>query len=81
MAKKPVRTKEKKLKRKTDLIENSGKVLVNLGQIVFATLFLGGVLRGEISQYIMVISGIVSATILILLDLLLSAKKREDEEE
>ena len=81
MAKKPVRTKEKKLKRKTDLIENSGKVLVNLGQIVFATLFLGGVLRGEISHYSMVISGIVSATILILLGLLLSAKKREDEEE
>jgi hypothetical protein len=81
MAKKPVRKKEKTLKKKTNLAENIGKVLVNLGQIVFATLFLGGVLRGEVPQYIMVISGIVGTTILIVLGLLLSAKGKENTEE
>ncbi|GHV41741.1 hypothetical protein AGMMS49546_18300 [Spirochaetia bacterium] len=74
MAKKPV-------KRKTDLVENIGKVLVNLGQVIFGTLFLGGVLRGEVSQYIMVLSGIVGATIFIVLGLLLSAKEKEDKGE
>ena len=37
MAKKPVKTNGKKLKRKTNLVENSGKVVVNLGQLVFGT--------------------------------------------
>jgi drug/metabolite transporter (DMT)-like permease len=81
MVKKPVKKEEKKLKRKTNLVENGGKVLMNLGQIVFGTLFLGGVLRGEVPQYIMVISGIVGTTILIVLGLLLSAKEKEDTEE
>ncbi|GHV81208.1 hypothetical protein AGMMS49944_29990 [Spirochaetia bacterium] len=81
MAKKPVEKKERKPKRKTDLVENSGKVLVNLGQVVFGTLFLGGVLRGEVPQYIMVLSGIVGATVFIVLGLLLSAKEKEDKEE
>jgi uncharacterized membrane protein YraQ (UPF0718 family) len=81
MTKRLVKMKEKKLKKKTNLVENSGKVLVNLGQIVFGTLFLGGVLRGEVPQYVMVASGVVGTTILIVLGLLLSAKGKENTEE
>jgi len=32
----------RKAKKETDMKENIGKVLVNFGQILFATLFLGG---------------------------------------
>jgi len=33
--------KPKKVGKKTDIKENGGKVLVNLGQLMFGTLFLG----------------------------------------
>jgi putative Mn2+ efflux pump MntP len=81
---KKLETKTSKLpprpRRKTDLVENIGRVLINLGQVVFATLFLGGVLRGEVPQYLMVLSGIIGATILIVLGLLLSAKEQYRKE-
>jgi putative Mn2+ efflux pump MntP len=67
--------------RKTDIKENTGKVFINLGQVVFGTFFLGGVLRGEISHYIMIIAGIIGAGILISLGLLLSAKEQKRKEE
>jgi hypothetical protein len=55
----------KKRGKKTDIFENIGKVFLNLGQLVFGTLFLGGVLRGEIPHYIMMVLGITGAGILI----------------
>jgi putative Mn2+ efflux pump MntP len=70
----------KKPKRKTDLRENTGKVLVNIGQMVFGTLFLGSVLRNEVPQYIIMIMGIIAAVILTGLGLLLSAKEKQDKE-
>jgi putative Mn2+ efflux pump MntP len=74
---KPVRNPGKK----TDMKENAGKVFLNLGQVVFGTFFLGGVLRGEISHYIMIIAGIVGAGILILFGLFMSAKEIINREE
>jgi hypothetical protein len=38
----------KKPRKVTDIKENVGEVFVNLGQVIFATICLGGVLRGEI---------------------------------
>jgi hypothetical protein len=38
--------KPKKNVRNTDIVENIGKVLINLGQLMFGTLFLGSVIRG-----------------------------------
>jgi hypothetical protein len=80
MVKKLVNKIDKKPKRKTDLRENVGKVLVNIGQMVFGTLFLGGVLRGEVPQYLMVVSGMVGAVFLTTVGLLLSAKEKKDKE-
>jgi hypothetical protein len=71
----------RKPRKKTDIVENGGKVIVNLGQLVFGTLFLGSVLRGEIPQYMMMVGGIVGAGILIMIGLLMSAKERKSEEE
>jgi len=61
--------------------ENGGKVLINLGQIVFGTLFLGGVLRGELPPYLMMTVGIAFTGVLIFIGLLLSAKERKNKEE
>jgi len=71
----------KKAGKNTDIIENAGKVLINLGQLLFGTLFLGSVLRGGISQYIIMIAGFVGAAILIFIGLIASAKERKTTEE
>ena len=70
-----------KVGKKTDIKENAGKVLVNLGQLMFGTLFLGGVLRGEMPQYIIMIAGFAGAAILIFIGLIVSAKERKTTEE
>jgi hypothetical protein len=67
----------RKVKKKTDILENAGKVLINLGQLMFGTLFLGSVLRGEVPRHIMMIAGIVGAGISIIVGLLASAKERK----
>ena len=57
--------KPKKTGKKTDIIENVGKVMINLGQLMFGTLFLGTVLRGEMPHYIIMIAGITGAVLFI----------------
>ena len=73
--------KPKKVGKKTDIKENAGKVLVNLGQLMFGTLFLGGVLRGEMPQYIIMTAGFAGAVILIFIGLIVSAKEQKTTEE
>jgi hypothetical protein len=48
---------------------------------MFGTLFLGSVLRGEISQYMITILGFIGAIILITIGLIASAKERKTTEE
>jgi len=71
----------KKAKKVTDIRENGGKVLINLGQVIFGTLFLGSVLRGGVPQYIMMIAGVTGTGLFIAFGLLLSAKEKKDKEE
>jgi hypothetical protein len=71
----------KGIKRRTAVQGNIGKVLINLGQVVFGTLFLGSVLRGEIPQYIMMIAGIVGAVTLLTVGIALVSKEPKDKEE
>jgi len=73
--------KPKKPVKKTDIIENTGKVFINLGQLMFGTLFLGSVLRGELPQYIIMTVGFAGAAILIFVGLIASAKERKTTEE
>ena len=46
-------------RKQTDFRENTGRVLIDLGKLVFASLFLGGVLRGEVPPVIMVTGGFI----------------------
>jgi len=66
---------------KTDIMESVGKVFINLGQVVFGTLFLGGVLHGKIPHYVMMATGISGAVILIFFGILLSTKGQKDKKE
>jgi hypothetical protein len=71
----------KDVKHKTTVHRNIGKVLINLGQVVFGTLFLGSVLRGEIPQYMMMITGIIGAATLLTIGIALVSKESNSMEE
>jgi 6,7-dimethyl-8-ribityllumazine synthase len=66
-------------RKKTNFKENAGTVFVNLGQIVFGTVCLGGVLRGEIPHYIMIIAGAIVTILSVLFGLLLCNKTIKEE--
>jgi hypothetical protein len=42
-------------KSQTTIKEDSGKLLQDIGKLIFGSMFLGGVLRGELPQNILII--------------------------
>jgi uncharacterized membrane protein YraQ (UPF0718 family) len=58
-------------KKLTTFKEDIGKLLLNLGKLVFGAVFLGGILRGEVPQAILVIGGFVVAALCFIIGLLL----------
>ena len=69
-----------KLKKQTTFRQDTGKLLQDIGKLVFGSIFLGGVLRGEVPQTILLISGFVGATIFCLVGLILAVKKKDNED-
>jgi hypothetical protein len=55
---------------KTDI----GKLLIDLGKLVFGSVFLGSILRGEMSYTIMAVIGFTSAILLCVVGLSLVAR-------
>ena len=53
--------KEKKPKKKTNLRENMGKLMLDLGKLVFGGMFIVGILRGELPQIIIIMGGLAFA--------------------
>jgi hypothetical protein len=70
-------TKMKKGKKRTALKENAGKVFIDLGKLLFGSFVLGGVLRGELPHYLVLLSGLVGSGALIVIGLLWSTKEKE----
>ena len=67
----------KKQKKQTTFKEDSGKLLLDLGKLVFGSIFLGGVLRGEIPHAVLVIGGFAVATIFCIIGLLWVTKEKK----
>jgi hypothetical protein len=44
----------KKPKNQTTIKEDSGKLLQDIGKLIFGSMFLGGVLRGELPQNMLI---------------------------
>ena len=55
--------KEKKPKKQTNLRENMGKLMLDLGKLVFAGMFIAGIIQGKLPQAIIISSGLVLAFI------------------
>ena len=73
--------KPKKLPKRTTMKENAGKLLLDLGKLIFGSMFLGGVLRGEVPQLLLVIAGFSGAAICCIAGLFLSVKEKNTVEE
>ena len=70
----------KKPIKQTDLRENIGKILIDCGKLIFAGIFLGGVLRGEIPHTILIVGGFAFAIIFCSIGLWAITKEKKNEE-
>ena len=51
----------KKTKKQTNFKENMGKLLLDLGKLVFGGMFIAGILQGKLPQAIIISSGLALA--------------------
>ena len=68
------------MKKQTSIKEDTGKLLLDLGKLVFGGIFLGGILRGEIPHAILVIGGFAVATAFCLIGLFLGTREKKNGE-
>jgi hypothetical protein len=71
----------KKLRKKTTFKEDVGKLLLDAGKLVFGSVFLGSILRGEVPHVILAIIGFSVAVALCTVGLLLGIKEKNEEKE
>jgi len=69
----------KKPRKQTTFKEDLGKLLSDLGKLVFASIFLGGILHGEVPHIILIAGGFVVASIFCILGLILCIKEKNGE--
>jgi uncharacterized membrane protein YraQ (UPF0718 family) len=69
-----------KPRKQTTFKEDTGKLLLDLGKLVFGGIFLSGILRGDVPQTILVLGGFASAIIFCVAGLLMVSKKKKDGE-
>jgi len=62
---------------KPNVRENIGKALLDIAKLTFASFILGGILRGELPQFILILTGIVVSTVCFMLGILWTSKKPE----
>ena len=70
----------KKPKKQTTLREDAGKLLIDMGKLIFGSIFLASILRGEIPQAILAISGFVAALALCMAGLIMGIKDKKTGE-
>jgi len=73
--------KEKKLRKETTMKENVGKLMLDIGKLVVCGVIIGGILRGAISQVILIVSGSVAAIILFIFGLFWTIKEKKEDKE
>ena len=68
----------KKPGKQTTIKEDSGKLLLDIGKLVFGSIFLGGILRGEIPHTQLVIGGITVAALFCIIGLFMGTKEKKN---
>ena len=72
--------KEKRPRKHTNFKENMGKLMLDIGKLVFAGMFIAGILQGELPQAIIILSGLALAFITFALGLLFTTKEEKPTE-
>ena len=67
--------KEKKPRKQTNLKENMGKLLLDIGKLVFGGMFIAGILRGELPQATIILSGLGLAFITFIFGIIWTTKE------
>ena len=62
---------------KPNVKENIGKALLDIAKLTFASFILGGILRGELPQFILILTGAIVSVVCFTLGILWTSKKRE----
>jgi len=57
--------------------ENLGKLLLDLSKLTFASFILGGILKGELPQFILIAAGCVIFVILAVAGLIFTSRKKD----
>jgi len=60
---------------KPSIRENTGKALLDIAKLTFASFILGGILRGELPQFLLILTGIVVSAVCFILGILWTSKK------
>jgi len=69
--------KEKKQRQPNpEFGENLGKLLLDLSKLTFASFVLGGILKGELPQYMIIVVGSVIFVILAVVGLIFASRKK-----
>jgi hypothetical protein len=67
----------KKPRTRTNIKENAGKLLLDVAKLTFGSFILGGILRGELPQYILIITGFIVSIACTILGLLWTSTKQD----
>jgi uncharacterized membrane protein YraQ (UPF0718 family) len=72
--------KEKKPKKQTTFKENLGKLMLDIGKLVFGGMFIAGILRGALPQAMIIIGSLAVAIFTFVIGLLFTTKEQKTEE-
>jgi len=62
---------------KPDIKESVGKSLLDIAKLTFASFILGGILRGSLPQYILILIGVIVSAACFVFGILWTSKKPE----
>ncbi|MDR1785223.1 MAG: hypothetical protein LBR23_01980 [Spirochaetaceae bacterium] len=63
--------------KKLKIVEDIGKVMIDVGKLVLGSIALGGILRGNIEPFFLLLAGFASSATLIVGGLVLLAMSKE----
>jgi len=70
----------KKARKRTTLKDDIAKMLSDLGKLVFGTMVLGTIIRSGLSQETQLTAGIITATVFLIVSLILGIREVKSEE-
>jgi len=73
--------KEKRPKKETTFKENLGKLMLDIGKLIFGGLFIAGILRGELPHTAIILSGLMLAIVGFVIGLLLTTEEKKKDKE